>query len=122
MAVFTQLPGTLDVTFVKGDEVNIALDFDINLTGYTISNAVYVANVIAGDGGGASFVTTPGATVATFTVTNVDLSLGKISIGLNETQTGALSPAIAYRWYLRWVAPGAITRTVLSGSVTVVSP
>lgn len=122
MSSFTQLPGALDVTFIQGDEIAIALDFDRNLTGYTISTVVYVTQVFASGGAGTAFVETVGATAATFSITNTNLAAGQITIGLNETQTAALSPGIAYRWYMRWIDTGMVTRTVLSGSVTVVNP
>lgn len=122
MSAFAQLPGSLDVTFVQGDEIAIALDFDRNLTGYSITTNVYVTQVFASGGGGSSFVETVGATAATFGITNTNLAAGQITIGLNETQTASLSPGIAYRWFMRWIDTGMVTRTVLSGAVTVVAP
>ena len=122
MPTFSQLPGGLDITFVQGDEVAIALDFDRDLTGYTITNVVYVTAVYASGVGGSGFVETVGSTAATFSVTATDLAAGQITLGLTETQTAALSPSIAYRWYMRWVDPALFTRTVLSGTVTVVNP
>lgn len=122
MATFTQLPGSLDITFVQGDEVSIALDFDRDLTGFSISAPIYVTQVFASSGGGSGAVTTVGATAATFAVSNTDLAAGKLLLGLSETQTALLSPAIAYRWYMRWVDGGLVTRTVLSGTVTVANP
>jgi hypothetical protein len=122
MATFSQLPGTLDITFVQGDEVAIALDFDRDLTGHAIDIKVYVSAVYAAGLGGAGFVETVGATAATFAISNTNLSAGQITIGLPETQTAALSPAIAYRWYMRWIDGNMFTRTVLSGTVTVVNP
>jgi hypothetical protein len=122
MATFSQLPGTLDITFVSGDEVAIALDFDRDLTGYTITTAVYVTAVYASGGGGTGFVTGIGETAATFSISNTNLAAGQITIGLSEQQTAALSSAIAYRWYMRWVDSALFTRTVLSGTVTVANP
>jgi len=122
MAVFTQLPGTLDITFVQGDEVAIALDFDRNLTGFQMTAPIYVTAVFASGGGGSSFVETVGATAATFSISNTNLSQGQILLGLSESQTSQLSPGIAYRWYMRWVDTGLVTRTVLSGTVTVTNP
>lgn len=122
MASFSQLPGELNLTFVTGDEVAVALDFDRNLTGYTITTAVYVTAVYAAGGGGSGFVTGIGATATTFAIENTNLAAGQITIGLSESQTTALSPAIAYRWYMRWVDGGGVTRTVLSGTVTVANP
>lgn len=122
MAAFTQLPGELNLTFVQGDEIAVALDFDRDLTGYSISTFIYVTAVYAAGGGGTGFVTAIGETAATFTISNTNLAAGQITIGLSETQTAALSPAIAYRWYMRWVDTGQVTRTVLSGTVTVANP
>lgn len=122
MAVFTQLPGSLDITFVQGDEVSIALDFDRDLTGFTISAPIYVTAVFASGGGGSEFVTTVGETATTFAISNTDLAAGKLLIGLSESQTALLSPGIQYRWYMRWIDTGLVTRTVLSGTVTSVNP
>jgi hypothetical protein len=122
MAVFTQLPGTLDITFVQGDEVAVALDFDRNLTGFTMTAPIYVTAVFASGGGGSSFVETVGATAVTFSISNTNLSQGQILLGLSEAQTNQLSPGISYRWYMRWVDTGLVTRTVLSGTVTVTNP
>jgi len=107
---------------VTGDELAITLDFDRSLVGYSITAPIYVTKVYASQGGGQGFVTTVGATATSFVIQNTDLAAGQITIGLSEQQTSSLSPAIAYRWYMRWVDPGMVTRTVLSGDVTVVSP
>lgn len=127
MATYSQLPGTLDITFVGGggggDEVAIAIDFgNRDLTGYTITAPIYVTAVYASSGGGQGLVTTVGATATSFVVQPTDLSQGQVTIALSETQTGNLSPGIAYRWYMRWVSPALVTRTVLSGTVTVTNP
>lgn len=122
MSTFTQLPGTLDITFVQGDEVAIALDFDRDLTGYSITAPIYVTAVFASGGGGSSFVETVGQVATNFVVSATNLAQGQLLMGLSESQTALLSPGIAYRWYLRWVDPGLVTRTVLSGTVTVVNP
>ena len=126
MATFSQLPGTLDITFVggsgTGDEVQVALDFDRDLTNYSITAPIYVTNVYATTGGGEGSISTVGATVASFTVTPTDLSAGQMTISLSESQTGAMWPGISYRWYMRWVSPSLVTRTVLSGTLTVTNP
>jgi hypothetical protein len=126
MATFQQIPGTLDITFVggggSGDEVAIALDFDQDLTGYTITAPIYVTNVYASTGGGQGLVTTVGSTATSFAVQPTNLSQGQVTIALSETQTGNLSPSVGYRWYMRWVSPSFVTRTVLSGTVTVANP
>jgi hypothetical protein len=120
--IFRQLPGELSLEFVQGDELAVALDFDRNLTGFTIETKVYVTAVFASGLGGAGSVETVGATAATFTISPTDLTAGQITIGLSEAQTALLSPSVAYRWYMRWVDTTLFTRTVLSGTVTVRNP
>jgi hypothetical protein len=122
MPTFSQLPAELNVVFVQGDEVEIPLDFDIDLTGYTFTRPIYVVSQIASVPGGSEAVNTPGATATNWSLAVVDAATGRVNIGLTEAQTAALLPSIAYRWYFRWVTPSLVTRTVLSGTVTVVSP
>lgn len=116
MATWTQLPDTLDFEFVQGDEVNVLLDFDQSLTGYTFDTkiievlAVSNGNVTAFDD------------VVSFVQTPVNLSTGHINLSLNEAQTSALELGGNYRWYMRWASPTSVTRTVLSGAVSVRSP
>ena len=121
MSTYTQLPGVLDIIFTQADEITLDLDFDRDLTGYTFSNSIYVEAVLSGGGGG-GFVSTVGSVAKSFAISIVNLSTGRINIGLSEIQTAALSPSINYRWFLRWVAPGLVTRTVLSGTLTVSAP
>ena len=117
MSDYAIVPSTLNIQFVRGDEFGMLLDFDpVNLTGYTFVTDVYeVASVSGG-------VITRGPSLSPFTITNVDLSAGKINLSLTETQTQSFNLAKSYRWYLRWVAPGTVTRTVLSGSISVGDP
>ena len=122
MAEFTQLPGELNLTFVQGDQVKVNCDFDVNITGYTVTNSVYVTNVYAAGGGGSGFVTTIGATVTTFDQTVTSAANGQILLDLPEEKSSLLTPGAGYRWYLRWVDSSSVTRTVLSGNLTVVNP
>jgi hypothetical protein len=117
MPTFSLLPGQLDVTFVVGDEVNIAINLGQDISGYTLSSAVFVASTGGFQGGGGGVVSTVGATAATPTIQVVTASTGAIIWSLTETQTAALTPAIRYLWYLRWVTPTSlITRTILAGA------
>lgn len=122
MALLTKLPGDLSLKFVQGDQMQINCDFDLNVTGYTITNVIYVKQVFASGGGGSGFVSTVGATVTAFEQTILNASQGTLLLDLPENKSSMLTPANGYRWYLRWVDTGGITRTVLSGDVTVVSP
>jgi hypothetical protein len=116
-ATFSLLPGQLDVTFVVSDEVNIAITLGQNITGYTLQSAVYVASTGGFQGGGGGTVSTVGATAATPTIQVVTASTGSIIWSLTEAQTAALTPAISYLWYLRWITPSTtMTRTILAGA------
>ena len=116
MASWIQTPDSLDFVFVQGDEIKVLLDFDQNLTGYTFETKIIeVLNVAGGN-------VTDYAVTVSFTQTVVNLSTGHINLSLQETQTAALSLGGNYRWFMRWFSPDQVTRTVLSGTVTVRSP
>ena len=122
MAEFTQLPGDLNLTFVQGDQVKVNCDFDVNVTGYTITNSIYVTSVYAAGGGGSGFVTTIGSTVTNFDQTVTSAANGQILLDLPENKSALLTPGVGYRWYLRWMDSSSVTRTVLAGTLTVVNP
>lgn len=115
MPTFEQLPGDLTVTFVVGDELNFTLGLGTNVTGYTFTAGVYVVSVNGFVGGGGGTVNAVGATAITPTITVVNASAGTLTYGASEEQTASLSPAIKYRHFVRWVAPGGVTRTIVSG-------
>ena len=121
MATFSQLPGELSIQLVPGDELNIALNLQRSVAGYTFTSFIYQSN-ITGSGGGVSSFSSIGQTVTSPTIGITNATSGSMILGLSETQTALLSPGEDYRWYLRWVAPGEITRTIISGSVTAVAP
>jgi hypothetical protein len=115
MPTFEQLPGDLTVTFVVGDELNFTLGLGTSVTGYTFTAGVYVVSTNGFVGGGGGTVNAVGATAITPAITVVSASAGTLTWGVTEEQTASLSPAIKYRHFVRWVAPGAITRTIVSG-------
>lgn len=123
MATFSQLPGDLDVTFVAGDEVNIAINLNTNITGCTLETRVLIGSTQGFQGGGGGTITGIGATVATPTVQVTNASTGAIIWSMTETQTASMSPGIKYLWYLRWITPSAtMTRTILAGDAIVRAP
>lgn len=120
---FEQLPGTLDIEFVAGDEVGgPSIDFDRDVTGYAFEAPIYVTQVFATGVGGAGSAEGVGDTVTNWAVSVVDAAAGTLALGLSEAQTASLSPGTQYRWFLRWVDTNGYTRTVLSGSVTARNP
>lgn len=128
MASFDQIPAELPITCIVGDELNVGLALKtgtnaaVNVTGYTLEAKVYVPTFANPDGSFGSGAYTVGATAATFTTSVVSASAGTVNIGLTETQTSALSPAIGYRWYFRWVDTSGVTLTVLAGAFTARAP
>jgi len=128
---FVQTPADMSIECVSGDELNVGLAFTqpsgsssaaINLTGYTFEAKVYLPVFANPDGSLTEGAYTVGSTAATFTVSAVSLSGGTLNVGLTETQTLALSPAVGYRWYFRWTDTSGVTLTVLAGTFTARAP
>lgn len=122
MASLSILPATLDVVCLKGDEFTQSVTFTAtDITGYTFSAAVFATTrtVSSAFPGG---IDTQGDTVETMTVTVNDAAIGSTTLSLSETQTANLSESSTYRWFLRGVEPGDVTRTYISGSFAVRSP
>ena len=90
---YEQVPETKHINCVVGDDVSIPVDFDIDLSGYTLLCSI----------GG-----------QTPTLTPVDLSAGKFNIILTKIQTTAIGVNKVH-WYLGWTI-GGLERTVLAGN------
>ena len=105
-STYSQLPGTMNHAFKRGNDFATVIDFDgiATLSGYTVTASV------------TSLVT--GAAVVPFTTSIADASAGQVGISLTDTQTAALA-AGTYGWQLDWTAPGSVQRTALSGTVEV---
>lgn len=119
---FEQLPGTLDVEIISSDEVALSVDFDRDITNYSLTAPIYVSQIFATGVGGTGSSESVGETVDHWTVSVTDAASGTIALGLTETQTANLSPGTRYRWYLQWVDTSGYTRTVLSGLLTTRKP
>ena len=104
MSTYSQLPGTMNLSFRRANDFATLIDFDVSLVSYSVTSSI------------TSLVT--GASVVPFTTTVTDASAGQVSIALTDTQTAAL-PAGTYGWQLDWTAPGSVQRTALSGTVEV---
>lgn len=122
---YEQLPAEVDLTFVKGDEIGFLVTFgNTDLTGYTYDSRVYsLATIAAGAGGiGAGSAVASGATVAEIAVTPVNVTAGSINLSMQENVTNTLAADGRYRWWLKLISPGLVTRTVISGDVNVRTP
>ncbi len=113
MADYSQLPGTLNLWFVRGDEMPISATFNVDLTGYTLSAAIFNETTQAS-------VAVP--TIAMTTATSGSVTTSTVTLNWTETQTGDLLTTTRYRWFFRWVSPAGVTRTVLAGQVRPYNP
>lgn len=100
---YDQTPGTLPLSFVRGDTVSALLDFSIDLTGYTFSAAL-VSVVTGGD-------------VVALTHSVVSAANGTVNVSLTAAQTAALARG-TYQWRFVWTQ-GSAVRTALTGFVEV---
>ncbi|NBT05568.1 MAG: hypothetical protein EBS54_02025 [Betaproteobacteria bacterium] len=103
MASYDQTPGTLNLSFKRGDDFSALVDFSISMTGYTATASM------------TSLVS--GAAVQAFTTTFVSAANGQVNIALTDTQTASLARG-TYGWSMAWTVDNA-TRTALTGFVEV---
>lgn len=104
MAIFRQVPASMNLILKKGDEAAVAVDFDTAIVGYTVTASMH------------SLVTQ--STVQSIPATVTNAALGQVSLAFSETHTSI--PAGSYGWSMQWVAPGSVTRTVMSGVAEIV--
>lgn len=103
MPTAEQLPGRLNLAFVRGDTFSTLVDFSISLTGRTLA---------------AELISVPSRqTVMALTVDAVNLSAGQVNVSLTAEQTQSLARG-SYEWRLTWTE-GAVIRTALEGYVEV---
>lgn len=110
MASIQQIPGVLDISLVKGDEFSWSVRIDRDLDGYTLSTGIYNASLIT-----PTNITSPTFTSSESTVNNVIRTT--VVLTLTETQTNLLEAGGNYRWWMKWVSPGGVTRTIVSGQI-----
>ena len=99
MANAPQNPGTLNVSFNRGAEWSLLVDFSdpASLVGYTFTSGLYS--------------TVTGSLVQAVTVGNVNLSVGQINLSLTASQTASLA-AGTYEFRVDW---GPVARRVYQG-------
>jgi hypothetical protein len=104
MPSYDQTPGTLNLSFKRGDDVSAMVDFSISLASYTVTAGI------------TSLVS--GAEVQPLTVSFVSATAGQVNVSLTDTQTAALARG-TYGWQMKWTENQA-TRTALTGFVEVI--
>ena len=116
MSTYSQTPADLTIELVRGDELNFVAQFpSLDLSAYTLSAGVYDSTAT-----GVTIYQTPALYKSVATAGGVTTT--SVSVGLTESQTTALAADGRYRWFLRWVSPGGVTRTILSGEVAAQNP
>ena len=100
MTDLTQLPAEINIEAVVRDSFSSLVDFDIDLTGYTVT--AYVDPV---DGG----------TQTAFTIVETDLSAGQVTISLTAAQVTTIGEG-THKWYLKWVVGVTTIRTAFAGN------
>lgn len=103
MPSYDQTPGTLNLSFARGDDFSALVDFSIAMTGYTVT------------AGMTSLVS--GSDVQSLTVSFVSATAGQVNVSLTDAQTAALARG-TYGWNMKWTE-GNATRTALTGMVEV---
>lgn len=122
MATLPQLPATLDISLIPGDELQFSAEFNRDLTGYTFDTSIHQMAYVPSSSGRGGLVLSQGASIGSFALSVLDASQGRMVLGLSEATTALLSTNEIYRWNMRWVAPGSVTRTVISGQITARAP
>lgn len=103
MPTYSQIPGNLNLSLKRGDTFSVLVDFNVNLSGKTVSSAI------------SSLIT--GQAVIGPTTAVVDAAAGQVNVSLTDEQTGGI-PAGTYGWELSWDS-GSERRTALTGVVEV---
>ena len=99
-----QLPGIVNVSIIQGDAFTLALNFGMDLTGYTFESHVSLTD----------------ETEVEITVDETDLLTGSIALKLSAANSATIEPDKHF-WCFVWTPPGSPpqTRTILSGDFTV---
>ena len=101
-ATAQQLPGPLNLALKRGDDYRKMIDLSIDITGRSCSAAIRSVNTRA--------------TVAAFTITEIDMASGQVNLSLTGSQTAQLA-AGTYAWSMR--LDGGTTGTAIEGYVEV---
>jgi hypothetical protein len=104
MPTFDQLPGTLNVSFRKGDTLSVEVDF----TPTSFSGSTVSASLIS---------TITGGVVRQMATTLVNASQGIVNVSLTQQQSAALD-AGTYKWELT-ATDGTAKRSYMTGFVEV---
>jgi hypothetical protein len=109
MATADQSPGELDLVVVQGDDLNIQLSVDENLSGYTFVTTLHALH---------------GGNTTAQTVLSSGTSTSTVQISFPATTTAALDVTGdegAHNWWTVYTDTSSLTRTWVAGSFTVLA-
>lgn len=112
-----QIPAELPIELVRGDELSFVVRVNADLTGYTITAGVFNAAVTEWTPDDDEFAPDLEVDIETVTIGEEEVTRTDITVSFTEEHTEALSVRQSWRWYLRWVSPGNVTRAFVSGEV-----
>lgn len=110
MATVSQLPGSLNVALVRGDEFSTTVDVKLELSGYQFDAEVF--SLLTGDQLQVPTVVYVGP--ALNSLGNPVAGWSRLSVAMSETQTAAMATG-TYGFRIAWTAPGDAKRTALAG-------
>ena len=114
-------PKNLPIYLTAGDELNFLLRFKnpngtaLPLTGYTLTAGVYASRV------NAMATNAPAVGTEIFQLPQArDNTAGTVTLTITEQLSAQLRSTVVleWRWYFRWVSPGGVTRTIISGPIS----
>lgn len=105
MATQSQTPGNLNLSVKRGDDYTAVVDFDIDLTGFSVTSSM------------SSLVSDSVLSTVSTSISNAPL--GQVVITIPKQQTSAMSPG-SYGWTMRWSTPAGGERAILGGILEVI--
>lgn len=94
-----QLPGTINLSFVSGDDLVLNINLNQDITDYTITAEI------------------EGSPNISFEVAVVSATAGTITLTLTDIQTAAA--VSGNQWFVQWVDDSAKVLTLIKGTVIV---
>jgi hypothetical protein len=102
MSLYSALPAQLDIEMVQGDDLNMIVTLNMDVSAYTFK--AYVET------------DTPTEITVGFVTDGTD---GKLAFTLADTITDGIAEG-TYEWHCYWTDGGGLERTIFSGNFTLV--
>ena len=100
----SQLPGEFDIKMVIGNDLSLAIQWNLDITGYTFEAYIEPKNQ---------------AEDIPIDLEITSASSGKMNMIISASSTVNL-PASTNEWYMNWTSSSGLKRTILAGNLTLV--